>query len=65
LKMETDKKTGPYGPAHWDRSPVRSQKKLDRTIRSSLKPDRSYVYMYISKLSDSTKDYYNDFILYL
>ena len=65
LKLETDKKTGPYGPAHWDRSPVRSQKKLDRTIRSSLKPDHSYVYMYISKLSDSTKDYYNDFILYL
>ena len=63
--METDKKTGPYGPALWDRSPVQSQKKLDRIIRSSLKPDRSYVYMYISKLSDSTKDYYNDSILYL
>jgi hypothetical protein len=65
LKMETDKKTGPYGPAFWDRSPVPSKKKLDRTIRSGPRLDRSYAYMHISKLSDSTKDYYNDFIFYL
>ena len=37
--METDKKTGLYGPALWDCSPVRSQKKLDWTVQSSLRPD--------------------------
>ena len=62
--METDKKTGLYGPALWDHSPVRSQKKLDWTIQSGLRLDSSYAYMHISKLLDSTKDYYNDFILY-
>ena len=62
--METDKKTGPYGPALWDRSPVWSQKKLDWTIWSGLRLDSSYAYMHISKLLDSIKDYYNDFILY-
>ena len=49
LKLETDKKTGPQSGP----------------VSEKAGPDRSYVYMYISKLSDSTKDYYNDFILYL
>jgi hypothetical protein len=39
-------------------------KKLDQTIQSGLKLDNSYTYMYISKLSDFTKDYYNDYIIY-
>ena len=38
-RMETDKKTGPYGPTLWDCSLVRSQRKLDWTIQSSLRPD--------------------------
>src|SRR5580692_1659353 len=38
-KMETVKKTGPYGPASPDCSPVRSLKNWDRTVRSSLRSD--------------------------
>jgi hypothetical protein len=62
--METGKKTGPYGPELLDCSPVRSEKKLDGTVRSSLRLDRSYENMHISNVSDCGKEPYNDSILY-
>ncbi len=64
MKIETDKKTGLYGPGLLDCSPVRSEKQLDRTVRSGLRLDRSYAHMYNSKFLDCRKDYYNDSILY-
>ena len=73
--METDKKTGLYGLAIWDRSPVRSQKKLDRIIQSGLRLDRtvqsslrlncSYAYMNIASFRDFRKAHHNDSTLYL
>ena len=39
LEMETVKKTGPYGLAPPDRSPVRSLENWDWTVWSSLRPD--------------------------
>ena len=62
--METDKKTGLYGPGLLDCSLVQSEEKLDQMIWSSLRLDRNYTHIHISKFSDSGKDYYNDSILY-
>src|SRR5580692_2958461 len=39
MEMETVKKTGLYGLAHPDHSPVRSLENWDWTVRSSLRPD--------------------------
>ena len=37
--------TGPYSPGLLDCSPVRSEKKLDRTVLSGIRLNRSYAYM--------------------
>jgi hypothetical protein len=48
--METDKKTRLYSPELLDCNLVQSFKKLDWTIRSSLKLDCSYIYFYFKTI---------------
>ena len=48
--METDKKTGLYGPVLWNRSPVRSFNRSDRTVQSSLRPNRLVGFTFLEDL---------------
>ena len=50
LEMKTDKKTGPYGLVLWDRSPVRSFNRSNRTVQSSLKPNRLVGFTFLGDL---------------
>ena len=50
LEMETDKKTGPYSPVLWDRSLVRSFNGSDRTVQSSLRPNRLVGFTFLGDL---------------
>ena len=65
LEMETNKKTRLYSPVLLNCSPVRSKKKLDRTVRSSLRLNCSYEYMNIASFRDFRKAHHNDSTLYL
>ena len=64
LKIKTNKKTKPYNPKLLNYNPVQFEKKLDRTVWSGLRLDRSYAYMHISNILDCGKKPYNDSILY-
>jgi hypothetical protein len=48
--METNKITRLYSLGLLDYSLIQSEKKLDQTLRSSLKLDYNYAYMHISIL---------------
>jgi hypothetical protein len=50
LEIETNKKTGPYGPALWDCSPVWSFNRSDRTVQSSLRPNRLVGFTFLGDL---------------
>ena len=65
LEMETNKKTRLYSLVLLNCSPVRSEKKLDRTVRFSLKLNCSYAYMNIAPFRDFRKAHHNDSTLYL